>query len=107
MAGPECIEILNASAVNYSPKIHYLKADYLLNKLGLTVDEIWIVVDISDLQNEIAYSSFKTTEQKWIKLAGNKINRFLFENSFTSYSANAIKERKKTDILKEVLLGFK
>ena len=107
MAAQKSIEILNASAVSYSPKIHYLKADYLLNKLGLTVDEIWVVVDISDLQNEIAYRSFKSTDQKWIKLTGNIIKRFLLENSFTSFSFNAIKEKKKTDILKKVLLGFK
>ena len=101
------IEILNASAVSYSPKIHFLKADYLLNKMNLKVNEIWVVIDISDLQNEIAYQSFSATEQKWYDSIQDKFNRFFRNHSFTFNSIVSIKEKKEADIFNETLLGFK
>ena len=101
------IEILNASAVSYSPKIHFLKADYLLNKMKLKVNEIWVVIDISDLQNEIAYQSFSSTEQKWYASVQEKFSRFFHKHSFTVFSISGIKEKKKTEIFNETLLGLK
>jgi hypothetical protein len=100
-------EILNASAVSYSPKIHYLKADYLLNQLKLKVDEIWVVVDISDLQNEIAYRSFSPKKPGFSENMQNKFSAMLRNHSFTAYSVTAIKNKKEADLLNETLLGFK
>lgn len=53
------IEVLNAAAVSYSPKIHYLKGKYLLEVRGMETDEIMVFIDMSDLNNEIAYEPFE------------------------------------------------
>lgn len=53
------IEVLNASAVSYSPKIEYLKLKYLLEYKKLEIDELFVAIDISDLQNEIVYDKFE------------------------------------------------
>lgn len=101
------IEILNSSAVSYSPKIHFLKGDFLLNKKGLEVDEIWVTIDISDLQNEIAYASFKPEESEPGWLSGTTVRRFLQRNSFSYYSVSAIRKEKETNSMNETLLAFK
>ncbi|MFW5878107.1 MAG: hypothetical protein ACOCUP_03225, partial [bacterium] len=35
------IDILNGAAVSYSPRIHYLKAQYFIEEKGLDIDEIF------------------------------------------------------------------
>lgn len=101
------IEILNASAVSYSPKIHYLKGDYLINKTGLKVDEIWVTIDISDLQNEIAYKSFAPgqTEPGWFSYTS--LYQFLRNHSFTCYSIYALRQKKETEEMNKTLLALK
>lgn len=58
------MEVLNASCVSYSPKIEYLKAKFLLEK-GLKVDHIFVLIDISDMQNELVYEHFEPEEKSW------------------------------------------
>lgn len=53
------IEVLNASAVSYSPKLYYLKTKYLIDQIGLQVNEIVVMIDQSDLQNELAYQPYQ------------------------------------------------
>lgn len=53
------ITILNAAAVSYSPKLYYYKTKYLLEEVGLDIDEIYVFMDISDIQNEYAYEAFE------------------------------------------------
>ena len=52
-------EILNGAAVSYSPKLYYYKTKYLLETVGLTVDELYVFIDVSDVQNEYAYEHFE------------------------------------------------
>jgi hypothetical protein len=101
------VEILNASAVSYSPKIHYLKGDYLINQLGLKVDELWVIIDISDLQNEIAYEKFIPSKQSLPGRFTSGFLRFLRQNSFTVHSIHTIRENKEIKKFNETLLGFR
>ena len=92
---PFDIEVLNGSAVSYSPKIHYLKTKYLIEEVKLNFEELFVVIDMSDLNNEIAYENFSPRERNKISrqlmLAGKKAASF----SFTSYHlSNFIKKRK-------------
>lgn len=80
------VEILNASAVSYSPKIHYLKGEYLLKQKGLSVDEVWVVIDISDLQNEIAYRSFESRAPTVWDQINQSVRRFLRAYSYTGFT---------------------
>ena len=43
---PHGIEVINGSAVSYSQKIEYLKAEYLIEKKGLEVDEIIVMMGL-------------------------------------------------------------
>lgn len=95
VAGQKNIEILNAAAVSYSPRIHYLKADYLLNQKGLETDEIWVFVDISDLQNEIAYESFVPQEEGFFYPVSTKLRGFLKKRSFTWYVISSVRDARK------------
>ncbi len=51
-------EILNAAVASYSPKLYYLKVKYLVENLGLKFDELYVYIDISDIQDEITYEDF-------------------------------------------------
>ena len=88
-------EILNASAVSYSPKIHYQKADYLINKQGLRVDEIWVFIDISDMQNEIAYENFHPEKVGFVYHAAARLKSFLKKRSFTFYTISHRADNKR------------
>jgi hypothetical protein len=88
-------EILNAAAVSYSPKIYYLKTEYLLNYHGLEIDEVWIFIDISDLQNEIAYESFYPELPGAFFTFKERFLDLLERYSFTYYSIHSRIERKR------------
>lgn len=77
----EGVEVLNGSAVSYSPKIHYLKAKYLIEQKGLELDEIFVVIDMSDLNNEIGYENFKPDEPGVIATSSQKVWLYLKERS--------------------------
>ncbi len=53
----DSIDVLNAGCVSYSPKLYYLKTKYLLEK-QLRFDELFVFIDISDIQDETVYESF-------------------------------------------------
>lgn len=89
-------EILNAAAVSYSPRIYYLKTKYLIEKAGLKFDEMFVFIDLSDLQNEIVYEKynpavFSISEKLAVWIKNKLVNR-----SFTIYSLNRLKEKKQT-----------
>lgn len=56
---PYNIDVLNAGARSYSPKLYYLKVKYLLEKTGLRFDQLIVYIDISDIQDEIVYELFE------------------------------------------------
>jgi hypothetical protein len=100
------IEVLNASAVSYSPKIVYLKADYLLNTKNLDVDEIWALIDISDLQNEIAYESFQPSQPGPTFAIREKVTSFLEKNSFTYFIVKSRREAKRINAFVKKMQEF-
>ncbi len=95
---PSGIEVLNASCISYSPKIEYLKARYLIEKKKLNVNQIFVLIDISDLQNELVYDKFNP-EIKLHILPEIKmhIDRFMKGHSFIWYMVSTIQEHRKQD----------
>lgn len=91
------IDILNASAVSYSPKIYYLKTEYLINEVGLDVDEVWIFIDISDLQNEIAYQAFTPQKTGAFFYLKTNLAKFLDKYSFTYHFLKSRNDAKRID----------
>lgn len=89
------IDVLNGSAVSYSPKIHYLKCKYLLEDVGLDVDEIFVVIDMSDLNNEIAYRSFEPKPERKFVLLSGRVIRKLAASSATVYLADRLVKQQR------------
>ena len=52
------IEVLNAAAVSYSPKLSYFKIKYLIEDVKLKINELHVFIDVSDIVDEIIYGDF-------------------------------------------------
>jgi hypothetical protein len=79
--GNEKYEVLNAGVVSYYPKLYYLKLKYLLEDIGLKVNEVIIFIDISDIQDEFANQNkrpYYTYYIRWLRA-------FFRQNSFSFY----------------------
>ncbi|HNW83095.1 MAG TPA: hypothetical protein PKG52_09410 [bacterium] len=74
----ENIELLNAGCISYSPKIYYLKMKYFIEK-GLEMDDLFVFIDISDVQDEIEYAYFKPTEPLFLL---SDVNLFFYQTSY-------------------------
>lgn len=94
---PRGIEVINGSAVSYSQKIEYLKAKYLIEVKGLEVDEIVVMVDISDLQNELVYEPFKERTRSGLGDFLYKLKTGLKRRSTVYYMADAIRTQKEQE----------
>ncbi len=51
-------EFVNAGVMSFSPKLHYLRVNYLWNRKGYRVDELIVFIDVSDIQDEIFYEHY-------------------------------------------------
>src|SRR5690606_38988807 len=89
------MEVLNASCISYSPKIAYLKAKYLFEK-GLKVDHLFVLIDISDMQNELVYEHFEPKERSWSNEAWSSAKFFLKNHSSIFYLVNSIIKKRET-----------
>jgi lysophospholipase L1-like esterase len=49
------IEVLNAGAASYTPIIYYRRVRHLLEDVGLRFDELFVCIDIGDIQDEVTY----------------------------------------------------
>ncbi len=54
--GREGVEVLNAAVSLYSPTLYYRKTRFLLEDVGLRFDELVVFIDVSDIQDEVAFS---------------------------------------------------
>lgn len=73
------IELLNAGCISYSPVIYYLKMKYFIEK-GLEMDDLYVFIDVSDVQDEVEYEYFKPTEP----IPGlSSLNLIFYQSSYT------------------------
>jgi len=94
-------EILNAGVVSYSPKLYYLKIKYLIEEKHLQFDELYVFIDISDIQDEIAYKDFMPKNSpKWYTYIIKEYitpyikNNSLIINRLFNYYQNKVKGKK-------------
>lgn len=83
-------EVLNAAAVSYNPRVYRLKVDYLLEQVGLRFGELLVMIDISDIQDEVHYQTFQPrlptrSDRLWLVA-----RTFLASHSFAFYSVSSI-----------------
>lgn len=90
-------EFLNAGVVSYSPKLYYLKTKFLIGETKLKFDHLIVFIDISDIQNELAYEDFNPGENKWFNVQIHSFNRFLKDHSLTWYSIQNFMNSKQIE----------
>ena len=73
------VEFLNAAVQSYFPTVYFKKIKYLVEIVGLQMDEVVVFLDISDIDNEYQRSDWQTTKQ------------FLRDHSLTVQFAYALK----------------
>ncbi len=78
------VELLNAAAVSYSPKLYYLKSKHLIEQRQLEFDELLVMIDISDIQDETFYESFEGRQQFSLQ---SRADGVLFRRSFLYHTA--------------------
>jgi hypothetical protein len=93
---PRGIEVLNASVSSYSPKLDYLKARYLLEEVGLKIDDLVLFIDISDTQDEIIYRDFEPAFDAgfWPRLRF-RMRELLWRRSYLYHTAAQLAERAR------------
>lgn len=91
------MEFLNASAVSYSPRIHYLKTKYLIEETGLKFDELIVLIDLSDLQNEIVYQNFEPRIPGWAGRRWFHFSNQISNRSFTLHTFKNIRQARQTN----------
>jgi len=95
------IEILNGSAVSYSPKLYYLKSHWIIEKLGLRLDELIVCIDLSDLQNELVYADYNPSDPNPLAGLWYTISGFLRNHSYTFHQIHRLIIQKETKLFLE------
>lgn len=88
-------EILNAAAVSYSPLLYYLKTKYLIERTGLRFDELYVFIDISDIQDEIFYKDFVPEEPSEWNSFRSGLKKSLTSHSYLWYSVKKLSQKDK------------
>lgn len=73
-------EVLNGGVASYSPKLYYFKIKYLIEEVGLKVNEIFVFIDLSDISDEIEYEHFTPSDSKLL-IFYNRMAFFIKRNS--------------------------
>jgi len=55
--GKEGIEVLNAGVFGYGPSIYHRKVRYLIEDKGLRFDRLFVMIDVSDISDEIRFTT--------------------------------------------------
>ncbi|NQV76750.1 MAG: imidazole glycerol phosphate synthase subunit HisH, partial [Lutibacter sp.] len=60
---------------------YYYKTKYLIEEVGLDIDDLIVCIDISDIQNELVYQDFEPSEKGAEWKPGYRLKKFLKNNS--------------------------
>jgi len=77
----DAIEVLNAAALSYSPKLYFLKTRYLIEQRHLAFDELYVFIDISDPHDEIIYKYWEPGDGAFAS-GLRALDRFFKRHSF-------------------------
>ena len=70
--------------------IYRLKTQYLLEVVGLRFSELVVFIDISDIQDEVTYQSFKPHLPTALDRLTANTRTFLLRHSFSAYAVSSI-----------------
>lgn len=93
------MEILNAGVASYSPVIYYYKTKYLLEVKKLEIDHLIVMIDLTDIQDEVAYEGYQPSEEfSWkFRLKESIINHLRYKTVFGSVFFNWYTNRWRAD----------
>lgn len=99
-------DVLNSGVVGYSPRLYYLKTKYLLESVGLKFDEAVVMIDISDILNELEYEDYIPNMSTPPVIAENSIASLLSKYSALYYLISSRLKSGKPTGLQEKLAGI-
>ena len=74
------VEVHNAAALSYSPKLYYLKTKFLIEQVRFEFAKLVVMIDVSDIQDETFYESF---EPRMTHSLADRVDTLLYRRSFT------------------------
>jgi lysophospholipase L1-like esterase len=77
------LDILNAGVSSYCPLTYYRKVDYLINKVNLKFNELFVFIDISDIQDEYVYNDLESYTPS---MEASFLNDYFFEAKRFAYN---------------------
>lgn len=87
-------EVFNAGVSSFSPKLYFLKIKDLIERVNLKFNELYVFIDISDIQDEIGYENYiPSDKQIMVRLLINT-HVFFKQNSFIYYSLHELYRKR-------------
>jgi hypothetical protein len=100
-------DVLNAGVLSYSPILYYYKTKYLVEELGLDIDELYVFIDISDINDETQYKSFEPYPDDLYTRLHISIRRFFYRYSFIYHSIQRVmQENMLEDVPSDEFTNF-
>jgi hypothetical protein len=91
---PNGIEVLNAGVVGYSPKLYALKTRHLIEEVGLRFDALYVMLDNSDIPNEVIYESYGEGRSA-LSRTRSRVGRWLTRNSYAAHALGELTGRSR------------
>lgn len=98
-------EALNAGVVGYSPRLYFLRTKYLIEEVGLKIDEAVVLIDISDPLNELEYENYTPGKMDSEGKTAHIIDSIMSKNSALYYLVSSMMMSRKDKKQREILTG--
>ena len=89
------VEVLNGAVMSFSPRLERLRLEQLLEQVGLRVDEVVLLIDISDVQDQVLYRRFVPRRESDAERARRRAWRWVRHHSFTVSSVDTLLGAKR------------
>ena len=84
------VEVLNGAVMSFSPRLQRLRLEQLFEDVGLRVDEVVLLIDISDIQDQVLYRRFVPRRESAGERARRVGWRWVKHHSFTVSSVDTL-----------------
>jgi lysophospholipase L1-like esterase len=84
------IDVLNGAVLSFSPRLQRLRLEQLFDEMRLRVDEVVLLIDISDVQDQVLYRTFVPRRESAAERARRDAWRWVREHSFSAGSLHAL-----------------
>lgn len=99
---PDGCEVLNAGVVSFSPHLYRLRLEHLLRQVGLQIDDLVVLIDMSDIQDEVLYRNFEPHVPGATERAAQGLGRLLRRSSFVLHFLDRHLAAKRREAKREL-----